>query len=239
MFVESKYKKWYYNIIKHAESQSRQKGLGAYFEMHHIVPSSLGGDNSKDNKILLTAREHFICHWLLTKMVDSKKDKWRMMNAIGCMMWMANKKQQRYKISSHVYEQLKTKHSILKSINQTGRKGTPHTEESKRKISIATQGRIPWNKGTRGICIGNPGLIHSAESKLKISNARSNQVITHSSETKIKIGVANSKPIQTPLGLFRSIKDALIAHGKKINRRDWIITQCKKFPSEFYYVERP
>lgn len=38
-----------------------------YYEKHHILPKSMGGDNSKNNIILLTAREHYIAHLLLYK----------------------------------------------------------------------------------------------------------------------------------------------------------------------------
>lgn len=31
------------------------------FESHHIIPSSLGGDNSIDNTVKLSPREHFNC----------------------------------------------------------------------------------------------------------------------------------------------------------------------------------
>lgn len=39
-----------------------------YYEIHHILPKCLGGDNSDGNLVKLTAREHFIAHWLLVKM---------------------------------------------------------------------------------------------------------------------------------------------------------------------------
>jgi len=38
-----------------------------YFEVHHIVPSSLGGSNHPHNLVKLTFREHFIAHCLLFK----------------------------------------------------------------------------------------------------------------------------------------------------------------------------
>ena len=38
-----------------------------YYENHHIVPKWLGGDNSKNNLVLLTAREHYVAHLLLWK----------------------------------------------------------------------------------------------------------------------------------------------------------------------------
>lgn len=44
----------------------RKKKL-EYFETHHIVPRCLGGNDDRTNLVELTAREHFVCHWLLTK----------------------------------------------------------------------------------------------------------------------------------------------------------------------------
>jgi hypothetical protein len=45
-----------------------------YFERHHIKPKSLDGNNDKDNLVLLTGREHFIAHKLLTYIYkDSSK----------------------------------------------------------------------------------------------------------------------------------------------------------------------
>ncbi|AKF13580.1 MobE homing endonuclease [Sinorhizobium phage phiN3] len=71
MFNESKYTHWYFSIVKSAATSDRKKSDDQYYENHHIVPKSLGGNNAKSNLVLLTAREHFLCHWLLTKMVDS------------------------------------------------------------------------------------------------------------------------------------------------------------------------
>ena len=43
----------------------RRKGDGNYYESHHIIPKWMGGSNKKENLVLLTAREHYICHYLL------------------------------------------------------------------------------------------------------------------------------------------------------------------------------
>ena len=66
MFLENKYTKCYYKIIDRA--LSREIDSKKYYEKHHIVPKSLGGDNSKSNLVYLSAKEHFVCHLLLTKM---------------------------------------------------------------------------------------------------------------------------------------------------------------------------
>lgn len=67
MFSDSKYTRWYFSIIDRTRLESRDKS-SAYYECHHIIPRSMGGTNSLKNRVLLTAREHFICHLLLTKM---------------------------------------------------------------------------------------------------------------------------------------------------------------------------
>jgi hypothetical protein len=64
MFLENKYKKWYFLIIDNA----KKRELCDIKESHHIIPKSLGGNNDAANLVELTPREHFICHWLLTKM---------------------------------------------------------------------------------------------------------------------------------------------------------------------------
>jgi hypothetical protein len=56
------YKKVYNQIIERAKQRVTVKG---YSEIHHIIPKSEGGTNDSENLVELTAREHFICHWLL------------------------------------------------------------------------------------------------------------------------------------------------------------------------------
>lgn len=56
MFNNSKYTRWYYQIITRA--QDRALTNDSYTEVHHIVPKSLGGNNLKDNLVNLTGREH-------------------------------------------------------------------------------------------------------------------------------------------------------------------------------------
>lgn len=66
--LDNKYTVWYTNIVDYARSQKRVKDGLSYFEEHHIVPRSLGGTDSDENLVLLTFKEHFVCHHLLTKM---------------------------------------------------------------------------------------------------------------------------------------------------------------------------
>lgn len=60
------YSKLYNQLITNAKSQDRSREHG-YYEEHHIVPQCIGGSDSSDNLVLLTAREHYVAHWLLIK----------------------------------------------------------------------------------------------------------------------------------------------------------------------------
>lgn len=66
MFNDSKYTKWYYNLISKSHHCTSTRG----YHKHHIIPKSLGGSNDFENIAILTPREHFIAHMLLVKMTS-------------------------------------------------------------------------------------------------------------------------------------------------------------------------
>lgn len=184
IFIDNKYTAWYYNIVNNAKSRT----LIGYTEKHHIIPKSCGGNNSKDNLVALTAKEHFICHLLLTKMV-SIQYRYKMVYAFHGLK-AKQPKQIRHcsnlEINSKLYQKLREELSLLKKskdpwnkgkvgeqtawnkgipmaegtkqklresrAKQTniGMRGKAHTEESKKKLSNALKGNIPWNKGKVG-----------------------------------------------------------------------------------------
>lgn len=121
IFINNKYTQCYYSIITSA--QARNSLTETYTERHHIIPKSLGGSNLKDNLVKLTAREHFICHLLLTKMTEGENK--AKMSKAAFMFATASRNQDRYKINSHWYESLR-----LGSSN--ARKGiAPHNKGKK------------------------------------------------------------------------------------------------------------
>lgn len=85
-FNDSKYTKWYYGIVNNAISQNRSKKDEHYYERHHIIPASIGGSNQKSNLVLLTYKEHFICHRLLLKMCLNKQHTIKMAKAFFKMI---------------------------------------------------------------------------------------------------------------------------------------------------------
>lgn len=111
------YQKIYNEIIY---NRLINKIVEGYTEQHHILPKSLGGTDNQNNIVKLTAREHFICHLLLTKMYKEGTTEWiKMFKAFHLMMVYHSTTQKRY-INSHFYNYLKSNYSKAQAINQKG-----------------------------------------------------------------------------------------------------------------------
>ena len=169
----NKYENWYHAITERAQTRK----IDDYTERHHIHPRSLGGTDDKDNLVALTAREHFICHWLLTKM-HTGESRAKMIYALNGMK-RGNEFAQRYKtkITARVYENLKKEFSKVHSATMKGRtptnKGKPMSEDQKAKIR-ATKSANPTKRSLEAIAktvAKQTGQKRSDETKLKMSLA--------------------------------------------------------------------
>lgn len=152
-FINNKYAKIYSSIIE----KRRGSPPCGYSEKHHIIPISLGGKNKKNNIVRLSAREHYICHLLLVKMVErgSVAHK-KMCVAWGLMYWCESPNQNRlFKVSnSKLYEALRKDHAEAMKYLQSGKRNSQHGKmwihncnlKENKKIK---KGRIPkgWEKG--------------------------------------------------------------------------------------------
>lgn len=63
----------YGNVYRELIGKAVERGWSrstatCYVESHHIIPRCLGGLDSPDNIVCLTAKEHFVAHLLLAKM---------------------------------------------------------------------------------------------------------------------------------------------------------------------------
>lgn len=170
IMLTNKYSKLYYRITSNAK-QRINKG---YTECHHIIPQSLGGTDDKENLVDLTAREHFICHWLLIKMTEGD-ERGKMLYALQGMK-AENKFQNRYhtKITARVYERYRIEHAENHSKKMKGRKawnkGIPQTEEHREKNRQAALKRPPKSHETiEKWRESRTGYKHSEETKKKQS----------------------------------------------------------------------
>ena len=110
----------YLHVYNQIIINRKNNPIKGYTERHHIVPRSLGGNNNKSNKVRLTAREHFICHLLLTKMYPKHTKEWICMAAAFHRMFCTTKDQKRYVCQSRWYEYKKKILSESKRENQLG-----------------------------------------------------------------------------------------------------------------------
>ena len=88
----------YNQLIENArkKEQSLLSDKNKYYEVHHITPRSMGGDDGPSNMVALTYREHFIAHWLLFKIYKNPETywAWNQMSLIG-----ENRKKDPYRLS--------------------------------------------------------------------------------------------------------------------------------------------
>ena len=96
------YKKHYELLCKRGQQRIRQEGT--YYEKHHIIPKCKGGSDLADNITVLTAREHYIAHFLLHMMYPNDRSLWF---ALFCMAFLETEGQRRYLIGSRTFERLK------------------------------------------------------------------------------------------------------------------------------------
>jgi len=213
MFSNSKYTDWYYSIIENAKTQERKKSKGNYFEAHHIIPHSLGGTKSKDNIVLLTAREHFICHVLLTKMT-SGKDKMRMSYAVYRLCTPKSiKHADRY--SSKTYE--KFRESLSKNISGANscHYGVPKSEVTKSRIRETRQAKGYTTPEKNGMYKRN----HTTEAKQKMSETKKTN--NFGQTQKFIDANPNKKRITDGTTIYASVREAsrlIPIHRNVINR---------------------
>lgn len=65
----------YDKLISRAKSENRVRNNEIYYENHHIIPRHMGGDDSDDNLVLLTFREHILSHYILWRIYKYDGDR--------------------------------------------------------------------------------------------------------------------------------------------------------------------
>jgi len=141
-------KQKYLEIIKNAKKEMRFRGNGNYYEEHHILPKVLFPlwATRKSNLILLTAKEHIICHKYLAKIY-------------GGTMWcaynrLATDKKDGHELTPEEYEELKLNFSNLRKTDKKwnakiskGNTGKIRTQEQKDHHSKIMTGKKLWPNG--------------------------------------------------------------------------------------------
>lgn len=186
VFIVNKYTQIYNTLIERAKSRTLFKDL--YTEKHHIIPRSLGGDNSPDNIATLTAKEHYICHLLLIRITEGP-NRTKMRYAAFKFASSNPYQKQRHRVTARQYQYLKEQMAIANSERTGPNLGKSMSQKTKDKISDSLKGRSTGPKTAehrRKISLSKTGLKQSQETKDK--RARSLIGKKRSDDTKIKMG---------------------------------------------------
>jgi hypothetical protein len=208
IFIDNKYTRWYYAIVERAQrrasTRKQANELLGYSERHHIIPESFftnrqrtgtagwvaGNPNDSNNLVFLTAREHFFCHLLLTKMCEDGIASKKMIFAFW--MILASKKQ-KY-VNSRWYAVLRECQAIQIGNTNRGKfcseetrakrskslKGIKKSEEWLRKIGEAQKG-VPKSDSHRAALSGPKSEAHKAALKLAAKTRK-----PHTAESNLK-----------------------------------------------------
>jgi hypothetical protein len=183
------YSNIYNSLIERA--RSRQLVAGSYFERHHIVPRCLGGDNSLNNLVSLTAEEHYLAHQLLVKIHPGNS---KLLSAAVLMTIHHTEKRMTNKLFGWLRREyaksitgIKRSEETCKKISQN-RKGKTSPEGLER-IRETSRKRIITEQEREKRRIASTGKKHTEETKRKIAEA--NRGVPKSPEAIAKVAAAN------------------------------------------------
>jgi hypothetical protein len=207
IFSQNKYTTWYLSIITQAKLKVNLRVTG-YYEKHHIIPRCLDGGGG-ENIIKLSAREHFICHRLLTKMFIEKSVLMKMHCAMHYLMRNRN---DNLKITSKTFAVVRENFSKAMSQIMKGKRRI-QSDEEKRLRSINQLGRYVSEETKQKISsahLGKTHQPHSRETRAKISAVNigkkaSPEMIAHNSAAiKLKFATDDSYRARVSQGVSRA-----------------------------------
>lgn len=234
MYLDNKYTKWYYSIIDRAFGRVLPTNI--YTEKHHIIPSSLGGSNDKSNLVTLTAKEHFICHLLLTKMLTGSSK--ALMEFAHQRMCYGKPGTKRYMPSAYKLRMARSPEQ--KALVSRKLKGTTTAKDQYGNTSRASIDDERWKTGelvgtSKGSTFTRETQKNKALAKDPVTNCmlglidkndprwETGEIVFHLCGIKGK----RAKEVHTPLGTFRSLGEAAShyslstrALGKRVRSSD-------------------
>jgi len=180
------YKKLYKEIIDAALQANRVRHQGEYFETHHIVPDFMfknrmrtgpaghldGNPNAASNKVLLTFREHLMCHYYLYEIAKGTHYQCSAGSALQFFFVKATGLHSRQVTLSSLDEELLIEMSALRQIGIES-------------ISAARKGKMPAVDVLTRESIGSVSVLHP--------NVLSGQWVHHCTGTKSPKSGRNQK----------------------------------------------
>ena len=200
------YQKVYDDLI--AKCQARLT-LEGYKERHHITPKSLGGSNDSSNLVDLTAREHFVAHFLLAKIH-------------GGTQWTSIKRMRGnddFYINSRLYEV--ARREVAKETSKRF-KGVAKAEEQRAKMSASARKYhgtdfkpVKVKRGEEGYVSPIKGVPRPTPWRIGVTPA--NKGVPASDDARAKMSAAGKGRKQTPEQIAKRVaarKATLAAQGR-------------------------
>jgi hypothetical protein len=226
IFINNKYTTIYYQIVERAKLRNHIKQKYDGYQTHHIIPRCFGGTNDPTNLVVLSYKEHRVCHRLLINMTE-RDAKYRMMYAYKLFnknydtSWVPTFRE--YKTES--YEQMvKTRKSrgsyktgknnnfsdpeIVEQVRQRMIDDNPMKCAKQRKRMRQTNN----NPNVRSLSINNINFLTEAEAcryfNTNSHRLRKNYVIQYTDNRPKSARVFNLKDkFITPNGIFKTKKE--------------------------------
>lgn len=189
------YEKIYNQIIERA----KKRIIEDYTEKHHIIPKCLGGTDDEENLVNLTAREHFLVHWLLCNIyTDNLKIKF----AFVMMCNVKNGKQRRYTPSSRSFEYARK--CMLEINKELGRqkvgKKYPKLSEAKKGYKFSNESRQKMSNSHKNL---------SQHHRDNINKSKQNMMWVNNGISETLIYKTDTIPYGYHLGRLYSVSDVL------------------------------
>ena len=230
------YKKNYDDYISYVKTLNRKKLDRSdpdyvYYECHHIIPRCMGGVDNTYNLVLLTAREHYLAHYLLTKIYPCIS---KLVYAFWAVCTLGG-----LCLSSRGFERLRRDISQKMSLDRTGRpspnKGKPSKTIGMKKpwVSLALKGRKRPD-----ISELMSKRVFSTQHRRLIGEANSRRIWTDESRSKKAKASASNVVALERMNIARSIKvkcvetDRIFSSMTKAS--EWVRSLGGRFYSRTY-----
>jgi hypothetical protein len=212
----------------------RGQSVDGYAEVHHIVPRSLGGSDDADNLIQLTARQHYIAHWMLARALGG--------SAARAFFMMSNFGKYG-QVNSTTYQIARQEYALLVGDQMRGKVMPPVSDDTREKQRQAKLGRKLSPEHIEKVRRARIGKKMGPEFAAKVSEAkrgRSNGRLGHimSEATKQRIGDAQRGSLNHMTGKKHSPETRekmRLAHMKRKQNQQylaWLAEGNEPLPAE-------
>jgi len=177
------YQKIYDAVIQKAKSENRIRINKSYpnyiyYENHHIIPACLNGSNEPYNRQLLTDKEHYVCHKLLTYIYKGNR---KLACAFNRMTYSNKdkhiKSSRDYAYARELMRTIPVSEESKQKMSKS-QKGKKHSEEQNKQHSESMKGRKQTQEEKDKRANSLKGKTRTSEQRKKMSESAKGKVFS-------------------------------------------------------------